>query len=170
MFWGLRASEPRVRGVQRPLVARFLPTKLRLSWTLAWRFRRLDLEVWPYGQSPYQDSGFQRVGLKHNFNVQGWNSQAHGDFPGKFDLSQQILVGIILVGIILVARLGVVVWPPLGACRATAAQPLPGPVVRPISLLTLPLLTLLDSNFPGNSPWAWEFHPLKIALCLSQTL
>ena len=31
---------------------------------------------------------------------------------------------------------------------------------RPISLLTLPLLALLDSSFPGNPLWAWEFHPL----------
>ena len=41
--------------------------------------------------------------------------------------------------------------------------------IRPISLLTLSLLTLLDSNFPGNSLWTWEFHPLKIILRLSQT-
>ena len=41
--------------------------------------------------------------------------------------------------------------------------------VRPISLLTLPLLILLDSNFRGNPLWAWEFNPLKLRLCLSQT-
>ena len=35
-------------------------------------------------------------------------------------------------------------------------------IVRPISLLTLSLLTLLDSNFPGNPLWAWEFHPLNL--------
>ena len=29
---------------------------------------------------------------------------------------------------------------------------------------------LLDSTFPGKSPWAWEFHPLRLRLCLSQTL
>ena len=40
----------------------------------------------------------------------------------------------------------------------------------PISRLTLSLLTLLDSNFPGNPLWAWEFHPLALRLCLSQTL
>ena len=33
---------------------------------------------------------------------------------------------------------------------------------RPISLLRLSLLRLLDSNFPGNPLWAWEFHPLKL--------
>ena len=27
-------------------------------------------------------------------------------------------------------------------------------ILRPIPLLTLSLLTLLDSNFPGNSLWA----------------
>ena len=37
------------------------------------------------------------------------------------------------------------------------------------SLLTLPLLTLLDSNSRENSLWAWEFHPLELRLCLSQT-
>ena len=42
--------------------------------------------------------------------------------------------------------------------------------LRPISRLTLPLLTLLDSNFPGNSLWAWESHPLQLRLSLSQTL
>ena len=29
-----------------------------------------------------------------------------------------------------------------------------------LSLCPIPLLTLLDSSFPGNSLWAWEFHPL----------
>ena len=39
----------------------------------------------------------------------------------------------------------------------------------PIPLLTLRLLTLLDTNFPVNPPWAWEFHPVNSRLCLSQT-
>ena len=42
------------------------------------------------GQSPYKDSGFQRVWLKQNLNSKAWN------FPES--LSQAILVGIILVG------------------------------------------------------------------------
>ena len=37
------------------------------------------------------------------------------------------------------------------------------------SYLHCTLLTLLDSNFPGNPLWAWEFHPLELRLCLSQT-
>ena len=42
-------------------------------------------------------------------------------------------------------------------------------LLRPISLLALSLLlTLLDSNFPGNSLWTWEFLPLNITWCLSQ--
>ena len=41
--------------------------------------------------------------------------------------------------------------------------------VRPISLLTSSLLTLLDSRFLGNSLWTWEFHPCKLGLGLSQT-
>ena len=42
--------------------------------------------------------------------------------------------------------------------------------LRPISLLTLSLLTLLDSNFPLSPLWASEFHPLKLRLWLSPTL
>ena len=42
--------------------------------------------------------------------------------------------------------------------------------VRPISLLRLALLRLLASNFAGSFPWAWEFHPLELGLCLSQAL
>ena len=38
--------------------------------------------------------------------------------------------------------------------------------MRPISLLTLSLLTLLDSNFPGDSLGTWEFHPFKIKIVL----
>ena len=34
------------------------------------------------------------------------------------------------------------------------------------------LLRFVDSKLPGNSPWAWEFNPLRLRLrfCLSQTL
>ena len=42
--------------------------------------------------------------------------------------------------------------------------------VCPISLLRLSLLRLLDSSFPGKPRWAWEFHPLNLRFCLSQTL
>ena len=44
-------------------------------------------------------------------------------------------------------------------------------MLRPISLLRLSLLRLLDSNFPGNYVWTWEFHPLRLRLrlCSSQT-
>ena len=38
--------------------------------------------------------------------------------------------------------------------------------VRPISLLKLSLLTLLDSNFPVNPLWAWEFYPLHLRSCV----
>ena len=37
-------------------------------------------------------------------------------------------------------------------------------LARPISLLRSSLLRLLDSNFPVNSLWAWEFHPLNIKI------
>ena len=47
---------------------------------------------------------------------------------------------------------------------------LPRMLTRPISRLTLPLLTLLDSSFPVNPLRAWEFHPLNLRLCLSPTL
>ena len=42
--------------------------------------------------------------------------------------------------------------------------------LRPISLLRLPLLTCGDSNFPGKSLWAWDFHPIRSRFCLSQAL
>ena len=45
----------------------------------------------------------------------------------------------------------------------------PGPV-RPIFLLPWPLLTLLDSSFPRNSVWTWEFHLFLLRWCSSQTL
>ena len=32
------------------------------------------------------------------------------------------------------------------------------------------LLRFLDSNFPGSSLRAWEFHPSKLRFCLGQTL
>ena len=41
-----------------------------------------------------QDSGFQRVCLKHNLNFKGWNSQAHRESPGNLEsvnLSREIL-------------------------------------------------------------------------------
>ena len=42
--------------------------------------------------------------------------------------------------------------------------------LRPISLLRLSLLRFVDSRFPGNSLWTWEFHPSTLRFCLSQTL
>ena len=41
---------------------------------------------------------------------------------------------------------------------------------RPVSLLRLSLLRFVDSQFSGNSLWAWEFHPLKLSFRLSKTL
>ena len=41
-------------------------------------------------------------------------------------------------------------------------------LLRPIPLLTLSLLTLLESNLPGNPLWTWEFHPFRLRSCLSQ--
>ena len=49
-------------------------------------------------------------------------------------------------------------------------RPEPSRALRPIPLLALSLLTLLDSNFPGNPLWAWESQTLKLRLCSSQTL
>ena len=68
-----------------------------------------------YGQSPQQDSGFQRVLLKQNLIFKGWNSHAHREVPGIM-LSQRILVGTILVG-----RLGV------GAAGAAGRWDAPSP-------------------------------------------
>ena len=56
---------------------------------------------------------------------------------------------------------------PAQALRRRAEEEL-----HPISLrlLRLPLLRFVDSNFPGNSPWPWEFDPLTLRFCLSQQL
>ena len=37
-----------------------------------------------YGQSPNEESGFQRVCIKHNIDVKGWNSQVHEECSGSF--------------------------------------------------------------------------------------
>ena len=47
--------------------------------------RRIHTRARPCGgQSPYGDSGFQRVWLKQNLNIKGWNSQVRREFPGGF--------------------------------------------------------------------------------------
>ena len=56
----------------------------------------------------------------------------------------------------------VIRWPSQWPQRCTRR----GAQGRPISLLRLSLLRLLDSNFPGNSLWAWEFPPLRIKITL----
>ena len=38
-----------------------------------------------YGQSPYEDSGFQRVQRKQHLNFKGWNSHVPKEFPGCFE-------------------------------------------------------------------------------------
>ena len=57
-----------------------------------------------------------------------------------------------------------------GRGARSGAQLMCGCVVPPISLLRLCLLRFVDSNFPGNALWTWEFHPLHLILCLSQSL
>ena len=62
--------------------------------------------------------------------------------------------------------------PPLSATLEVPNVALTRPgkqVLHPIFLLRLSLLTLLDSNFPANPLWAWQFHPLNLRLCLSRT-
>ena len=57
---------------------------------------------------------------------------------------------------------------PAGATQWTGWRSIPPGAVRPISLLRFTLLGFVDSNFPGNPLWAWEFHPSILRLCLSQ--
>ena len=42
-------------------------------------------------------------------------------------------------------------------------------MLRPISLLTLPLLTVLDSDFPGNLPTYKRVPPLNIKIMLESS-
>ena len=55
-------------------------------------------------------------------------------------------------------------------CCLGVADPSADSAVRPISLLRLSLPRFVDSNFPGNSLWTWEFYPLIFRFWLSQTL
>ena len=57
-----------------------------------------------------------------------------------------------------------------GARDCASRRAAPRRVVRPISLLRISLLRLLDSDFLGNSLWTWEFKPLKLRFHLSETL
>ena len=43
-------------------------------------------------------------------------------------------------------------------------------VYAQICLLRISLLRFVDSRFPGNPLWVWEFHSLNLRSCLSQTL
>ena len=53
---------------------------------------------------------------------------------------------------------------------ATARRPCRAGVTPNLPMLRSSPLRLLDSKLPGNSLRAWEFHPLKLRFCLSQTL
>ena len=61
-------------------------------------------------------------------------------------------------------------WPCHGRRRRSLGRQAEGRPLRPISLLRISLLRFVDSELPGNSLWAWEFHRLKSILCLSRTL
>ena len=66
---------------------------------------------------------------------------------------------------------GCSLFPRVSLCLLPPGEiPKSGVGIRPISLLRISLLRFVDSNFPGNSLWTWEFHRLKLRLCLSQTL
>ena len=49
------------------------------------------LKPWAYGQSPWTDSGVQRVWLKHILDVKGWWYHARRRFPGSTNLSSDNL-------------------------------------------------------------------------------
>ena len=62
----------------------------------------------------------------------------------------------------------------MGALRTVQAgmtQERPGVSLTPnlISLPRISLLRFIDSRFPGNSLWAWEFHPLKLRLIMLES-
>ena len=90
-----------------------------ILWLTGLPIQSSTLEVQPltlnYAQSSYNDSGFQRVRLKHKLKFEGWNSHVLRELPGRSESTNLTREPLSLVG-----RLG----------------------VRPISLLTLSLLTL----------------------------
>ena len=53
------------------------------------------LETWVYGQSPYQDSAFQRVWLKHNLDPKGWKSHVHRGFTWNIESASRRLSDVV---------------------------------------------------------------------------
>ena len=51
-----------------------------------------------------------------------------------------------------------------------ATGPVPRLSLRARGLRSSSLLRFVDSKLPGNSLGTWEFHPLTLRFCLSQTL
>ena len=67
-----------------------------------------------------------------------------------------IIIMITLVILVIMYKVGPALRNPADRCKSEKGRRVPSNkshTIRPISLLTLSLLTLLDSNFPGNSPW-----------------
>ena len=57
-----------------------------------------------------------------------------------------------------------------GPSREATSHLRPAASTAPISELRLRNLRFAEPEFLGNSPWTWEFHPLRFRICLSQTL
>ena len=55
-------------------------------------------------------------------------------------------------------------------CAVPVCPVLSSRVIRPISLLILSLLRLLDSKLLGNSLWTWPFRPFNLRFCLNEIL
>ena len=91
--------------------------------------------------------------------VETFSSLQKSQQPGRF----------IYIYIYIYSEREQIMYTPRPRGRRKDPRPLCALGIRPILLLTLRIPRLLDSTFPGNSLWAWEFHPLELTLCLSQT-
>ena len=91
---------------------------------------------------------------KHDLNLEGWNFQAHREFPRKFEPSN-VSRGNVSREIGRTCEWAWA-WSPHGHARAPYWD--------------YPCRDSPTQHFPGDSPWTWEFHPLKFGFCLSQPL
>ena len=71
-----------------------------------------------------------------------------------------VIVTILIMMMMMILLLLIIIIA-LRSSRVDAGQGTRMHAAGPISLLRLSLLRLLNSDFPGNSQWAWEFHPFK---------
>ena len=85
-FFGHANSKRFPTVFRQPLVYAWSNSTL-MSWAFGFAQWGSAATEKRYGQSPHQDSGFQRVWHNQHLNVKGCNSLVHGELPGSFESS-----------------------------------------------------------------------------------